>query len=172
MAWSRPFHQGAFFAGGFFGGTGTTAGFGAGIGKLGRRRTPEEERRAREEFGVIPPAAMRIIAMVARRYALGMDFDERALREELVRELRRGGFQQWSSDYLDAALAERERLLVEGMSSAMRLYRIAPCLCGGLAGWSISNDEWEIACPQCGGTAPPDERPIVALRNWNAQASR
>lgn len=167
MAWSRPFFGGAFFSGGFFGGTGTTAGF----KWPSAIRSPDELRRPREGFGLIPQEAMRAIAMVAKRYADEVEFDERELRADLVRELRLRGFHSWSSDYLDAALEERERLLVEAMTSGMRLFRIATCPCGASAGWSIDEGQWEIRCPECGSSAEPDDRPVVALRNWNNGAS-
>ena len=171
MAWSRPFFGGAFFGGGFFGGTGTTAGPPADpkmIGRLDRFRLPEDEAAAREAFGAIPEEVMAIIGFVARRYAMDEEWNEDDLRKELMRRL--SAF-PWSSHYMDALMAEleRERRRVKKLAGQMRYFRIAPCGCGGAAAAEVEEGMWRVRCPDCGEEGEADERPVVAVRGWNAE---
>ena len=155
----------SFFTGGFFGGTGA-----AGWGKILRERDPEEVCAAREAFGAIPERVRAVMAAMAKRYAFADEWDEDALRAELV---RRSGC-AWSSHYgparMEAIDAERGRL--NKLAGQMRHFRTAPCKCGGEANLGVSEDGWQVACEACGAAGEKDDQPTVALRAWNSSMRR
>ena len=169
MAWSRPYFGGAFFRGGFFGGTGTTAGWGV-LAKEWRRRDDEDVARAREEFGSIPAAARRAIDAVARRHAMAAEWDEEAMKEELMHALRGT---PWSSHYIDALYdaLDDERARVTKLMKQMEFFRIAPCAeCGSEAAeLGVDEGRWSVVCQECGAQGAEDEQPIVAVRGWNGR---
>lgn len=73
-----------------------------------RRRTPEEIRRDRQRFGVIPPDAVRIIEDVAARQAIDLRLDEQQRLEELAGELKLAGI-EYQSAYLALLNQDRQR---------------------------------------------------------------
>ena len=103
---ATSFFDAEFFGGNFF--TFPTAG-GYGVADLGgRTRTPEDVRRDRQRFGVIPPDAVRIIEDVAARQAEDLRLNEQQRLEELAGELRLAGI-SYQSTYLALLNQERER---------------------------------------------------------------
>jgi len=73
----------------------------------GRRRTPEDIRRAREEFGILPA---RIIEDVALRQAEDLRRDEQQRIDELRGELRLQGLEMESA-HIEALNARRQALI-------------------------------------------------------------
>ena len=82
-----------------------------------RRRTPEEVRREREDFGILP---RRIIADVAARQAERLEQDAQKQYDELQRELQLQGI-EWDARYLAALADLRERLIGEEIARRLQM---------------------------------------------------
>jgi hypothetical protein len=76
---------------------------------------------------------------------------------------------KWLSEY--EVPDEKGPVIAELSDSMRRLYRIAPCECGGEAQWGLCDEGWEIRCPDCDSSSATDEKPASALMSWNAQVS-
>lgn len=111
----------SFFGGEFFGGeffnTGSAAPVGpapsggyAYSGHEVRRRTADDIRRSREEFGVIPKQAEEVIGQVALNQAERLEIDQQKRFDELLRELQLRGI-EFEARYLEALNAQREALI-------------------------------------------------------------
>lgn len=74
------------------------------------RRAPDDVRRARERFGVIPKEAAEAIAEVAARQVERSEQDEQKRFDELLRELQLRQI-EFEARYLDALAIMRERLI-------------------------------------------------------------
>jgi len=108
---SGNFFGGEFFGGGFFGAnTPTTTTTTGGYFDYGRRRDPDDIRRSREKFGVIPPQAQSIIDAVAERQTQDLRLDEQQRLEELAGELKLAGI-EYQSHYLELLNDQRQRMI-------------------------------------------------------------
>jgi hypothetical protein len=77
------------------------------------QRSPEDVRRARQRFGVIPPDALEVIEAVATRQALAQqEADEQKRFEELSRELELRRI-EFDARYLEVLAALREENIAE-----------------------------------------------------------
>ena len=83
------------------------------------RRAPEDVRRARERFGVLPREAAEAIAEVAARQVERSEQDEQKRFDELLRELQLRSI-EFEARYLDALAVMRERLIEEAKQTAIR----------------------------------------------------
>lgn len=89
------------------------------LANIGRRRTPEELRRKRDEFG-IPNHAAEIIKAVALRQAEALRQDEQQRFDELVGELELRGV-VWDARYLTALNSLREREIDAEIGRRLRI---------------------------------------------------
>ena len=83
------------------------------------RRAPEDVRRARERFGVLPREAAEAIAEVAARQVERSEQDEQKRFDELLRELQLRSI-EFEARYLDALAVMRERLIEDARQAAIR----------------------------------------------------
>ena len=82
------------------------------------RRAPEDVRRARERFGVLPREAAEAIAEVAARQVERSEQDEQKRFDELLRELQLRSI-EFEARYLDALAVLRERLIEDALRQAV-----------------------------------------------------
>lgn len=76
------------------------------------QRSPEDVRKARQRFGVIPPDAEAAISEVAIRQAAALETDAQKRYDELAGELKLREL-EFKAEYLEALNVERERLINE-----------------------------------------------------------
>jgi hypothetical protein len=86
------------------------------------QRAPEDVRRARERFGVLPRQAAEAIAEVAARQVDRAEQDEQKRFDELLRELQLRSL-EFEARYLDALAVMRERLIEEEKRRALARMR-------------------------------------------------
>lgn len=82
-------------------------------------RTPEEVRRDRERYGILPPAVEEVVIAVAVRQAEALVTDEQKQFEELTRELKLREL-EYDARYLEAMNVERQRLITAEISSLLK----------------------------------------------------
>lgn len=82
------------------------------------QRSPEDVRRARQRFGVIPPDVQETITEVAVRQAERLEQDKQKQFDELRNELKLRSLEM-RAGYLEALAAERERLIEEEIKRRM-----------------------------------------------------
>lgn len=83
------------------------------------QRSPEDIRKARQRFGVIPPDAEAAIAEVAIRQAARIETDAQKQYDELAGELKLREL-EFKAEYLEALAAERERLINEEIGRRLK----------------------------------------------------